>query len=834
MIKSRPMLTRFMVFIALPLLILLWYLYSHLIQSLPPTQGQFEIAGIDAPIHIKRDALGIVNIEAKTDSDAFFALGYAHAQDRLWQLEVQKRTTQGRLSEMFGRQSVNMDIWFRTLGLYPSAATAWNGLSDEAKMSLKAYASGINAWIDSKPVWPAEFILLDIEPQHWHVNDSLAYIKLFALNLSGNFRQEIARLLAAQLLTATQMSTVFDHYPVDGPVTAKVTQLPVVEQHKFASLLTLQHSIENDLKNGGRYVGSNAWVVAPQHSQNGQALLANDPHLGLQMPSLWYAASLQGDKLSVSGMTLVGLPLVVFGRNEQISWGGTAMMTDNQDLYFERLKVDDHSVYLANGQWLKFDVRREVIEVRADFPSSMRIPIEAIEIDVRSTRHGPVISDVYRVFDNPVSLRWTALADNDTTYESFFRLNYADDWDSFNAALSYQVAPNLNLLYSDRQGNIGYVGAGQIPMRKKGQGMLPVKGWDDEYQWVGFVSSEQWPSSYNPSKGFIVNANNKVVGDDYPHFISSNWAPPARAERITQLLQQKLTASAGQPAQQLSVDDMRDIQADTLSLPAQVLLPQLIKLQPNNEAQQQAIDLLSRWHGDMRYDSQAATLYAVWSRLLKETIFADDLAGAWDKQGQSRSLGRLVAGISNRNLVTILTRQDDTDGFNWCNDINTEVVESCQHSLSKSLDQTIEQLSKLKGNNQHDWQWGEVQHTAYDHLPFSQIKILDGFFARKIGNGGGANTVNVAASSFDETEGYQQTFGAGFRQIIGLSADSTTHMIMNSTGQSGNLLSENYDDMVKPFSEVSFVSMDSQADEASDLQKSIQLLPISDRKKRIK
>ncbi|MFT5164073.1 MAG: penicillin amidase, partial [Alteromonadaceae bacterium] len=796
----------------------------------PHNLPSVELEGIKKPFTLSRDAKGIVKINAATDEDAFFALGYAHAQDRLWQLEIQKRTSQGRLSEVFGKESVSIDIWFRTLGLYHSAKKAWSALTPQAQSSLTSYAAGINAWLDNTTVLPPEFTLLGIEPEHWHVNDSLAYIKLFALNLSGNFRQEISRMLATKMLNSQQLATVFDTYPADAPTTVSgltpsVTETSTLDEpqlsqqqvSQFADLLALQQSIQSKLKIGGRFVGSNGWVVAPKHSKNAQALLANDPHLGLQIPSLWYAASLQGQHLNVSGMSLVGLPLVVFGRNQHISWGGTAMMTDNQDLYFERVNENDTSLYLADGQWVPFEERVETLGVRADFPAFLRQKLQPIEIKIRSTRHGPVISDIFDVFDHPVALQWTALIDKDTTYESFFKLNYATNWADFKHAVSHQVAPSLNMLYADKQGNIGYVGAGQIPLRNKGNGELPVSGWNEENRWRGVVPPAQWPQVYNPPQGYIVSANNKVVGDDYPYFISQDWAPGARASRITELLQNKIDSAANQSGPLLTIADMGEIQADTLSLPAKKLLPQLTAVIAQDSRQQEALDLLQAWDGDMQRHSQAASLYLVWSRFLSKALFDDELKVQWGKTAQAGFLDGLTSSVSVDNVVKVLLKQNGE--HDWCDNTSTAPVESCAAILLQSLDQSIDRLSKLSGSDPQDWEWGDIHHTAYDHRPFSSIKLLDQIFARKIGNGGGNNTVNVSGAAYDPADGYRQTFGAAFRQIISMGEQQTTHLLMNSTGQSGNVLSKHYDDMVVPFRDVSFINID------ADPQQSTSFIP---------
>jgi penicillin amidase len=424
-----------------------------------------------------------------------------------------------------------------------------------------------------------------------------------------------------------------------------------------------------------------------------------------------------------------------------------------------------------------------------------------------------VISDIYQVFNHPVSLRWTALTPKDTTYEGFFKLNYAADWPSFKSALSHQVAPGMNMLYADRQGNIGYLGAGKIPIRQQGRGDLPVPGWREDYRWTGFVPPAQWPQSFNPEQGYIVNANNKAVADDYPYFVSQDWAPPARAARISQLLTEKMA----QPGYLLTTDDMADIQADTVSLAARQLLPQLVTLAPNTAQQEQAIELLSQWDGDMHRDSQAASLYLVWSRFLRRALFADELTGQWGEQQKSGFLRSVSAAVTERKMVEVLQSVDGR----WCDNINTDGVENCAMVLSSSLDNALEQLGKINGNDIDDWQWGAVNSTAYEHQPFSNIKVLDTLFERKFSNGGAANTVNVSGSGYSPSEGYLQVFGAGFRQIIGLSEQHTRHLLMNSTGQSGNVLSDNYDDMIVPFRDVEFISMDELSLSLSDKRQTL-------------
>lgn len=803
-LRSFPLGMRLIAIVVLPLLVGGAWLYATLKASLP-AEGMLHLTrGVSAPVSISRDANGVAHIQADSDIDAFFAVGYAHAQDRLWQLELQRRMARGRLSEMFGKNSIDGDVWFRTLGLYAATKSAWSALSPEAQRSLTAYAAGINAWIAEKHGLPAEFRVLGIAPEPWTALDSLAWVKMFALNLGGNFRREINHYVAKQALTETQLSAFFPAYPADAPTTIAANA-----GHDAAHLVALaefQERLERDFQLGAPNVGSNAWVVSGRHTRDGSVLLANDPHLGLQIPSLWYAISVDAPTFKVSGMSLVGLPVVVLGRNARIAWGGTNMMADTQDLFFERSDQAGER-YEVNGEWRPFRTRTETLRVRADFPQQLRKQYAPVTLMVRSTRHGPVISDYFGVFDQPVTLRWTALDAGDTSYEAFFRMNYAGDWDSFKTALSHHVAPAMNMVYADRQGNIGYLGAGRIPIRKRGVGTLPSPGWDDAYGWSGQVPPTQWPQSYNPPSGYIVSANNKVANGAYPYFISHDWASPARARRIEQLLRERIDAG-----KRLSTADMRRIQADTTDLNAAALMADLRKHLPAGEHSAQAAAYLKDWNGDMRADSQAAAIFYAWMRHFRKTVFDDQLRGSWNNQRATKMLRGLERDVSLDSLRNLLHRGESP----WCDDSSTVERESCDDALAASQKSALWELYKLKGDwSMTSWRWDDIQSTMYAHVPFSQWKPFDKLFERRIGNGGSQDSINAASSDFGGADGYLQGFGAGFRQIITLRGDHAVHYYMNSTGQSGNIMSPHYDDMVVPFRDVQYHTLDSTIDRPS-------------------
>ncbi|HLM58375.1 MAG TPA: penicillin acylase family protein [Pyrinomonadaceae bacterium] len=791
MFKSYPLLSRFLLFVVFPVAAALIACFLYLRGSLPADDGRVIKAGVSQPVELTRDENGVAVVNARTDRDAFFAIGFAHAQDRMWQLELERRTAAGRLSEVFGRSAVPQDAWMRALGLYEAAEQSWSGLSPEARDSLTAYAAGVNAWLAQGHLLPPEFIALGVRPEPWREADSLAWSKVFALNLSNNMWNETSNMIASQYLSREQMVDLLGYS--QGDLSAAAASRGVMSGETAAGLLAFREGLEGGLKIGGRYVGSNAWVVSGRLMQGGQAALANDPHLGVQMPSPWYVARLKGDRLNVSGMTLVGLPVVIFGQNGDIAWGGTSMMADVQDLYIQQPNPADPSQYKHGDGWAGFQMRSEAINIRADFPAGLRAPVEPVRVQFRRTLDGPVISDIVGAFDQPVSLRWTALDPDDTSYESFLRVNYARDWDTFRDSFRTYVAPALNMLYADKSNNIGSLGVGRIPVRAKGEGRLPVPAWTNEYRWTGYIPFKDWPQRLNPAEGYIVSANDKPVGPDYPYFISADFAPPNRARRIEQLLREKV--SKGEP---ISLDHFGRMQGDTVDLSVGGLLDHLKRLPPSGPEQQKALGYLQNWDGNMSRDSQAAAIFFVWARHLRGELFWTTLKDSWNKQRQSAEMERVVAATSYDQILHALTEQPSA----WCGG------GSCAPLLSRSLDAAISELKKLRGSDPDSWRWGDIHRTFYQHTPFSEVTWLSSVFERKVPSGGSPDTINVANAVYERAVGYDQTFSAGFRQIVQVGGPSTRHLYMNSTGQSGNVLSAHYDDMVRPFRDVQFRVLD--------------------------
>ncbi|WP_440055074.1 penicillin acylase family protein [Pseudoalteromonas sp. T1lg65] len=771
--------------------IFVYFVHSYLFSPLAEYKN-VELRNLEQKVEITTDEYGIPAISANSEHDLYFAMGYLHAQERLWQLELQRRLSKGTLSEVFGKSSVAYDAWIRTLNLHGAAESALKSLSPEAVASLHSYSLGINAFLNSNTPLPFEFELFGVEPEPWQPVDSLAWVKVFALNLSGNYKQEIQRLVARQYMGAEHVGAFF---PLDPQVTTEQTVQANIAS--LSALLNAHLEMEQQVKVGGRYVGSNAWVVSGKHTKSGHPILANDPHLGLQIPSLWFAVKQQINEHEVAGASLVGLPVVVFGKNRHIAWGGTNMMADVQDLTVEKVNPENPNQYWYQGQWRDFAMRVDEIKVRSSFPTSLTPELKPVQIRVKETIHGPVISSAAEVAKSPVSLQWTALQNHDSSYETFYRLNKATNWQSFLSAVEHHVAPALNLFYIDSQGNIGFKGIGLIPVRETGDGRYPQARSDIDNNWKSFIPFSQMPEKFNPESGFLVNANNANVSDDYPFPISHEFAPTARADRIEQLIQTQIDQN-----KPLSLDYISAMQLDALDLSVAELRNVMLTLQGKNQQQIQALKQLQEWDMQATVNSTGATVYYTWYHHLSRYLLADETKGYWDQGSEQNFLSSLPALLEADVLAELLAKQSV-----WCDIAQTEVVEDCRTILESSLEKAIDDLTRVLGNNPEDWQLSHAQTTLYKHIPFSEMKFFDRIFERRIATYGAPNTVNAAGTAFDSLDGFEKNFGAGFRQIIEMSKHQQTHLFINSTGQSGQLASEHYDNMIERFEQNQLIEL---------------------------
>jgi penicillin G amidase len=745
--------------------------------SLPDTDGRVALSGLSAAVEIKRDAHGIPTITAASERDAAFALGFVHAQDRLFQMDVSRRYGAGRLSEWLGPTTVSIDRFMRTLGLYRLAEQQYALLSPGLRATLDAYAAGVNAYLGQhRGAWPIEYYLLGATPEPWRPADTLVWGKLMALQLSGSFRSELMHARLAQRLKPEELAILYPPYPGDAPVTlgdlAALRDLPL--DRIYASLPAIV----------GPVFASNNWVVDGKHTQSGKPLLANDPHLGLSAPSIWYLARIETPDVSLAGVTSPGGPFAVLGHNAHIAWGFTTTESDVSDLYVERIDPADQTRYETPEGPQPFLVRREEIGVRGADP---------VTVDVRATRHGPVISDLGGNYgkaataETVLALRATWLDPDDRTPDAAWALNHARNWQEFRDGLKDFAAPQQNMVYADVDGNIGFIAPARVPIRGKGDGWLPAPGWSGDYDWTGYIPFDSLPQALNPPSGRFVSANNKIVPDTYPYFLSRDWDLPNRAARINTLLD-------ATPIQ--SPDATAAIQADILSPMAKDLLPLLLETAPASGRGAAALDRLKAWDGRMARDEAAPLLFATWLRELNRLLLAKKLGDAFDDYW----------GLRPNVVRLILTKHPE-----WCEQ-SAEAPPSCAEALARSLEMALDDLTRRYGAEMKDWRWGRAHEAAFTNELLSRVPVLRGIFATRIAADGGDDTLNRAATfTRDENEPFTDVHGPSLRMIVDLSDIAATRFMI-APGQSGNPLSPHYADLMGRWREVGYLTLDGGAE----------------------
>lgn len=757
--------------------------------SLPRLSGDVAVARpLAGPVRIVRDRHAIPHIFAANRDDAAFGLGYAHAQDRLWQLEVNRRIGGGRLSEIFGPKALNSDKFLRVLGFRGRAAKAFGLLKPETRAFLEAYAAGVNAYLADRPgPLPPEFLIFGIEPEPWSPTDSLAWLKVMSLDLSGNWGNELARLGLAQRLTKQQIEEFFPPYPGDAPVAlADLTDLyrqvaGTVDLPKLAATLPAPPT---------EGIGSNNWVLNGSHTVTGAPLLANDPHLGLTTPAIWYFAHMALPDSEIIGASLPGVPGIVLGHNGRIAWGFTNTGPDTQDLYIEKIDPADPNRYLTPEGNQSFVIREEVLKVKGEPDVVLR---------VRETRHGPVISDVVENArrlageEFAISLAWTALRDDDTTADALIGLDGVRDWNGFVENFRNMVTPQQNIVYADIAGNIGFLAPGLIPKRKPEndtKGLSPAPGWDARYDWDGFVPFEELPRVYNPTSGRVVTANHKIVPDNYPHHLTSEWTEPYRARRIEQMLQERRVHS---------VESFKAVQGDVLSLMATDILPLMLaaprKSAARNADLATAHSLLAAWDGGMPGNRAEPLIFQAWYRELTRLVLADELGPGF------RSLWRHRPVLMHNILA-------DTGGQSrWCNNAESGQPQSCAGLIAEALDLALDDLKARYGNDMARWRWGDAHVSKSTHRPFSEVAPLRRLFEASAPTPGDTFTVNVGRHAIaDDKEPFANNHAASLRAIYDL-ANLDRSVFIHSTGQSGHPLSANYRDFAQPWAAVQYVPM---------------------------
>ena len=743
--------------------------------------GTVSVAGLSAPVEVIRDEWGVPHIYAENERDLFFAQGYVHAQDRLWQMEFSRRIGSGTLSAVLGEATLDTDLFLRTLGLRRAAEKDWALVDDDMRAVMEAYAEGVNAYVEiHRNRLPLEFTILGVDPAPWTPIDTLAWGKVMSYNLGGNFRYELLRARIIAELGEEAAQQLLPPYADGAPVIIppEASSYAWLRGARFDGLDALAAVLGDSHLDWG----SNNWVVHGSRTATGMPLLADDMHLGLDMPAVWYENGLHGGRFDSVGYSFPGVPMIIVGHNNRIAWGVTNLGPDVQDFYIEKLNDPANPTqYEFKDQWQDLQIMPEVIEVKGQSPMTL---------DVLITRHGPIMNDVIGDLKDaePMALQWTAL-EGGYIFKAVRLINLAANWDEFRQALSYWDVPSQNFVYADVDGNIGYQSPGKIPIRAPGhQGLVPVPGWTGEYEWQGFIPFDELPSVFNPPTGFIATANNKVVPDDYPYHLAYEWAAPYRAQRITSLL----AADAS-----ITIEDIRDIHAQTYSLPAEALRPYLLAVEPENDLQARALAQVEAWDLYNEADRPGASVYQVWYWFLVQNTLRDELSDDLADDYLSNHY------IHMPLMVEMMAQADNP----WFDDVTTPQVETRDEIVRRSLANAADWLSERYGDAPKKWEWGRLHTMTFVHQPLGQsgIGLLENLFNSKTIPARGDNlTVDAASSSFDEP--FAVRSGVSQRFIADLS-DLGNSVTIHTTGQSGQLFHPHREDFISPWQNVEYHPM---------------------------
>ncbi len=763
-----------------------YYAFTH--RPLPKTKGKLHLQGLHEPVEVLTDSYGVPHIYAHNEDDLYFAQGYMHAQERLWQMEVNRRVGSGQLSELFGPIAVETDRFCRRLGMHRSAAEEVQRLSAHDHRVLDAYALGVNAFIENNfHRLPVEFTLLGFKPAPWSPADTIQWSKMMGWNLGGNWETELIRARIVSRVgpeRAAQLESGYDaQHPLIVPsgVSYQGVNLGLLEQYEQLK----------ELSGFGMLGGSNNWVVDGTMTATGAPILCNDPHLGQAAPSIWYECHLVVGDIDVVGASFPGAPGIVIGHNQHITWGVTNAVSDVQDLYIEKFNPQNPHQYEFQGQWENATVVHEEIRVKGQK--------EPLVEEVFITRHGPILTSMLPYTDGtsqngtgtpqelPLALRWVGL-EQCNILSSILKINRAANWQEFRDALRDWDVPAQNVIYADKEGNIGYVMAGAIPIRAKGQALLPSPGWTGEYEWTGLIPFDELPQSYNPEQHFIVTANNRVVDDTYPYYITNEWLNGYRAQRITDLLTRK---------HKLTPTDMASIQADQYSLPAVEIVPYVLAIDTTTTLEKSVQDILRSWDFVLAPKSAGAAIYTTFLRRLEFLVLSaalgtdETLLQAY--LGKGTNILASANGYASRGkplLIRMLKTQDDT----W---FTTSVIPNgpttWKEALSRAFTATVEELHETLGDDPTRWQYGAIHTMTYNHT-LGSVKLFASFFNRgPFPVGGDIDTVNMGASlPHDPTTVITVP---SYRQIVTL-ADMNNSLSGHAPGQSGHPASKHYDDFI--------------------------------------
>jgi penicillin amidase len=713
---------------------------SYFFLSKPKHGGKISLDGLVGEVKIITDVWGVPHIYAENEEDLFFACGFIHASERMWQMDLTRRIGFGRLAELFGRAVLKRDKFVRVMGLKEAAKKDLTEISPQMKDLLYAYSRGINSWLNTrKGKWAPEFFIMRYRPEPWSPLDTIIIKQVMAMLLCTDYPSEVVR---ANLINRL------------GPEKAREILEKDVETPSF---VTATSSLSGFLDVAFPQQ-SNGWVIAGEWTESGKPLLANDPHLEINLPPVWYEMHLVCPTLNAIGVTIPGVPWIIIGHNDFITWGVTNSTVDTQDLYLERFNRSG-DMYWDKGEWEPLMKTEELIRVKGKE--------EPERLEVLWTSRGPVLSPHIITSQNPMSLKWT-IFEEERTFDAYHLLNKSRNWEDFSAALSLFDSPSQNFVYADKNGNIGSYLGGKIPLRSKEAALFPYPSWQNGGDWQGYLEEEEKPNLFNPEEGMIITANDRIVPEDFPHYLGVDWDAPFRAERIKELLIQR---------DKHSVKSLQAIQNDVFSKKGELILPLLRQIEGAEGRLKEALDMLHNW--DLYMDSgREPALYFTLMNILHEEVFQDELKE--DFQSFDFLFRRKEAGI-----LRILS---DPYAY-WFDDKETDETESREDILKRALQRAFRRLDWLYGSPDN-WDWSEMNAVRFQHV--LGRKFLFRFFNRgSFPSGGAPFTVKVNYRTSQKT-----SWSASYRQIIDLS-DWDRSVCVITSGQSGHFMSRFYDNQVK-------------------------------------
>uniref|UniRef100_A4WSM5 Penicillin amidase n=1 Tax=Cereibacter sphaeroides (strain ATCC 17025 / ATH 2.4.3) TaxID=349102 RepID=A4WSM5_CERS5 len=761
--------------------------YYFLSRSLPDYNESFRLEGVSGPVEIVRNDSNVPHIFGPTDEDVYFALGFAHAQDRLWQMVTMRRTAQGRLSEVFGERTLKIDELMRRYDLYGLAQASVEAQDPEVLAALEAYSRGVNAWIgqvnaDARGRGAPEFFLFSNEIAVWRPADSIALIKLIALQLSSHLQSEVLRARVSLLLPDARVSDILPDAPGEGVIALPSYASLVPGPFPALRKVGLGEDPLSPFHPKALSGASNAWAAAPSRSAAGGSLLANDPHLAFTAPSIWYLARLQLASGGVIGATLPGIPAVLLGRSNRLGWALTSAYMDDQDVHIEELNPDNREEYRTPEGWKRFETRRSIINVKDARP---------ITVTLRWTDNGPVLPGTH--YDlaaitppgHVASLSWTALSDQDTSISAAMRLMKARTVEEAIEAGRLFVAPAQNLMLADVNG-VAMQTVGAMPRRDpahQSRGRIPSPGWIAENLWQGVFPYEDNPRMVDPSTGILGNTNNKTVDQPFPRHVSFDWGDTQRIQRWLALMKSREVHTR---------ESFIEAQLDTVSPTARNLLPLVAAdLWFTGEAapegtperlRQRALTLLAEWNGEMNEHLPEPLIYMAWMRALQDRLIRDEL-------------GPLADEFNHLQPDFVERVYRDVEGAAvWCDIIQSAAVESCTEIARMALDDALIRLTEDRGPNIESWRWGDAHQATHDHPALGEVPLLRYFVNIRQSTSGGDQTLMRGMTRGTGRNPYENVAGAGYRGVYDF-ADPDSSVFISSTGQSGHPLSRFYDNL---------------------------------------